>query len=157
MLGVIEMPTVRERFTLSINGERRADGHSLCYDELWHPYHDLKRSFGPDAVVEDAAVAFVTSLDARETARWPAWHIGPSRVEQNVRALTVRGVNDVWYLLAASFSDELVDLHLPLTMQAAGSRILVGERHQFGLVGDGAVLVLPPRGMLLVALAVDAQ
>ncbi|MGI5820034.1 MAG: hypothetical protein ACOX9R_18265 [Armatimonadota bacterium] len=156
MLGVIEMDG-RERFTLSINGERRADGHSLCYDELWHPYHDLKRSFGPDAVVEDAAVAFVTSLDARETARWPAWHIGPSRVEQNVRALTVRGVNDVWYLLAASFSDELVDLHLPLTMQAAGSRILVGERHQFGLVGDGAVLVLPPRGMLLVALAVDAQ
>jgi hypothetical protein len=48
-------------------------------------------------------------------------------------------------------------MHLPLTMQAAGARILVGGRDQFALVGDGAMLALPPRGMLLVALAADAD
>jgi hypothetical protein len=40
-------------------------------------------------------------------------------------------------------------------MQAANSEILVGGRDQFGLVGDGAVLALPPRGMVLVALAAN--
>ncbi|MFW5867472.1 MAG: hypothetical protein ACOCX2_06620 [Armatimonadota bacterium] len=156
MLGVVEMDN-RGLFTICINGERRADGKSLCYDEVLHPYHELRRTHRPGAVVEDAAVAFVTSVDAAQTRRWPAWHLGPSSNSGGVRALTVRGMDDRWYLLAVSFNDEPVDLHLPLTMQAAGSRMLVGEPEQFRLVGDGAVLTLSERGMLLVALAAGAR
>jgi hypothetical protein len=156
MLGVIALDG-RERFTLCVNGERRADGQSLCYDEIWHPHSDRRRTLSEGAVVEDAAVTFVTGLSSPETARWPGWHIGPSRRVEQTRALTVRGMDDRWYLLAVSFDDSPVDMHLPLTMQAAGSRILVGGRDQFALVGDGAMLALPPRGMLLVALAADAD
>jgi hypothetical protein len=154
LLGIIELDD-RERFTLCVEGERRADGLSLCYDQLLHPHHELRRTLAPGATVEDAAIAFVTSIDAYDTARWPGWHVGPARAVDNTRALTVRGQDDVWYLLAASFSDTPANLHLPLTMQAANSEILVGGRDQFGLVGDGAVLALPPRGMVLVALAAN--
>lgn len=156
MLGVVELDG-HERFTINVDGDRRADGHSLCYDEIFHPHHERKRRLGAGAIVEDAATALVAAVDARETARWPGWHIGPSKAEDDARALTVRGMDDTWYLMATSFSDSPVDLHLPLTMQAAGSRILAGGREQFGLVGDGAVLSLPPRGLLLVALAANAR
>lgn len=154
-LGVFELDG-SERFTLVVNGERRADGHSLCYDELLHPHHELRRMLSPGALIEDAAVAFVTPLGAHDSARWPGWHIGPSRVAGQARALTVRGVDDIWYLMAVSWNDDPIDLHLPLTMRAADSRMLVGARERFRLVGDGALLSLPPRGMLLVALAADA-
>ncbi len=156
MLAVIAMDD-RERFTVVVNGQRRADGYSLCYDEVLHPHQETRRTLYPGAVVEDAAVAFVTSLDSLGTARWPGRHLGPSCTRDNTRVVTVRGMNDRWYLLAASSNDEPIEVHLPLTMQAAGSRMLVGDPENFRLVGDGVVLMLPPREMLLVALAADAE
>ncbi len=154
-LGVVELDD-SERFSIRINGERRADGHSLCYDEIFHPHHELRRELSPTAVVEDAAVAFITSVGPDDTRRWPAWRIGPSRAANRTRVLTVRGMDDVWYLLAVSCNDEPMQVHFPLTMQAAGSRMLVGDPDAFSLVGDGAMLSIPGRGMLLIALAVDA-
>lgn len=156
MLGVVELDG-RERFTLSIDGERRADGRSLCYDQILHPHYELRRTLHPGAMIEDAAVALITGLDAEQTRRWAAWHLGPAKVVENTRALTVRGVNDRWYLLATCFNDEPVEMHLPLTMQAAGSRILAGDPEGFRLVGDGAILSLPPGELLLVALAANAR
>lgn len=156
MLGVIELDD-RERFTLSVSGKRRADGMSLCYDQLLHPHSDMRRTVASGSMMEDAAVAFVTSMSARDTARWPGRHVGPSRVTASTRALTVRGMDDVWYLMAVSYNDAPVELHLPLTMQAAGARMLVGESESFRLVGDGALLALPPRSMILVALAANAR
>ncbi len=155
-LGLIEMDGY-ERFTLCVNGERRADGKSLCYDEIHHPHHNFKRPVAADSVLEDTAVGFVTGVDAEQTKRWSAWHLGPAVTREQTRAMTVRGVNDCWYLLATSSNDEPVETHLPLTMQAAGWRMLVGEPECFRLVGDGAVLSIPPRGMLLVALAAGAR
>jgi hypothetical protein len=156
LLGVIAADG-RERFTVVVHGERRAAGYSLCYDEILHPHHDVRRRLHPGTVVEDAAAVFVTNVDSLETARWPGRHLGPSCVCDNTRAMTVRGMDGMWYLMACSGNAETVELHLPLTMWAAGSRVLVGEAKQFRLVGDGAVLTLPPRHMLLVALAVDAE
>ncbi|GEM_PF-2216365 len=156
MLGIIAADD-RERFTIVVNGDRRADGYSLCYDEILHLHHDVRRRLHPGTVVEDTAVAFVTNLSSLQTARWPGRHLGPSCVCDNARALTVRGIDGIWYLMACSANAETVELHLPLTMWAAGWRMLVGEPEQFRLVGDGAVLTLPPREMLLVALAVDAE
>ncbi|MGC9319731.1 MAG: hypothetical protein ACP5KN_16990, partial [Armatimonadota bacterium] len=102
MLGVVEIDAY-ERFVLRVDGQRRATGHSLCYDTLLHPLQRTRRA-QPGDRLEDSAVALLASVDARQTARWPAWHVGPGINERSVRALTVRGFDDTWYLVAVSWA-----------------------------------------------------
>lgn len=154
MLGVVALDG-QERFILSIDGERRAAGHSLCYHEVLRPSVKRSRTLLANALLEDSAVALVTSIDAEETARWLAWHLGPSLSNAEARALTIRGEDDVWYLVAMGLGNEDAEVHLPLTMQAANSDLLVGDSEQFRLVGDGVVLTMPPAGLVVAALAAN--
>lgn len=155
MLGVVAMDT-QDRFTLLVDGERRATGMSLCYHELLHPCANRSRQLFNNAIVEDTALALVTGIDAEETAAWSAWHLGPALSNGDLRALTIRGSDDVRYLVAKGFTGDGAELHLPLTMRAAGSEILMGQPEQFRLIGDGVVLTLPPGEMLVVAMAVNS-
>ena len=69
--------------------------------------------------------------------------------------MTIRGHDDTWYLIAIGLSDEENELFLPLTMQAAGSELLMGDGEQFSLVGDGVVLTLGSCDMIVAALAAN--
>ncbi|MEA3400544.1 MAG: hypothetical protein U9R79_04795 [Armatimonadota bacterium] len=150
MLGVVEVDGC-ERFVLLVDGQRRATGHSLCYDTLLHPVQRMRRA-EPGDTLEDSAVALLASTNARKTARWPAWHVGPSVNERGVRALTVRGFNDTWYLVAASWASTPAQIALPLTMETSGYRVLAGDPDRFRPAGVDALLSMPPNGMLIAAL-----
>ena len=154
MLGVMELDG-REQFAVAVDGARRADGHSLCYHEILHPSDDRPRQLPTGALVEDSAVALVTSIDHEQTMRWPGRHIGPGISNSASRLVTIRGMDDVWYLMAANLDDTPCRLRVPLSMQAAGYEILVGKPRQFRLLGDGAGISLASGEMLLVALAAN--
>ncbi len=154
MLGVVALDG-QERFTLLIDGERRAAGHSLCYHELLHPSIKRTRKLYTEALIEDSALALLTAIDSEETACWSGRHIGPSLNTGQARVLTIRGANDTWFLVAIGYDSEEQELHMPLTMQAGGTELLVGEPEQFRLVGDGVVLSLSPSELLVAALAMN--
>ncbi len=143
----------REHFTVAVNGTRQACGHSLCYDRIVHPYDARPRVLQPGSALEDSAVALIADVDAATTARWPAWHVGPARTDTGLRAFTVRGMNDRWYLVAANSAPQAADTMMPLTMEASDFEVLVGDPEQFVLVGLGAMILLPPGGILVTALA----
>ncbi len=153
MLGIVELDH-HEHFTVLVDGERRACGRSLCYSKICHPRTRRARQLAEGSVVEDAVVVFLCGLGPEETSRWPAWNVGPCTNERSARACAVRGLDDVWYIMAANCADHPVQIPLALTMEAGGFRMLIGHPEQFVLVGDAVVLSLDPRSMLLTALAV---
>ncbi len=145
----------REHFTVAVDGTRQACGHSLCYDRVLHLWDARRRVLQPGSALEDSAVALIADVDAATTARWPAWNVGPARTDAGLRAFTVRGMDDCWYLVAANFGTQTAEMMVPLTMEASEFEVLVGDPEQFVLVGLGAMILLPPGGLLVTTLAGD--
>lgn len=152
LLGVASLDGL-ERFDLLAVGTRRAPGMSLCYQELCHGFTRQPRCLSQGATIEDAAIALLADCTAAETARWPAWNVAPGLANRHLRAVLVRGADDTWYLVAAGFTHHPSEAMLPLTMEASGGIMLVGEPEQFQLVGPGAVVRLPAHGMIVIAFA----
>lgn len=147
----------REQFTLEVDGARRACGFSLCYDRVLQRRMPGRREVPAGTLLEDCVTALLPGATADETAHWLAWNVAPQVSDGPVRALAVRGADDIWYAVAVNFGDEPVELRFPLTMEASGFAMLVGAPEQFVLAGVEARLSLDADGILAVALAVNAD
>ncbi len=155
-LGVVALDG-NDRFSVLIDGHRRATCSSLCYDVIMHPLVRTPRFVEKNNTIEESTVALIAGSDARDTARWPARHIGPARRERGALAFTVRGRDDIWYLVAACCSHTPTEIALPLTMEASGYQIVVGDPDRFMLGGVDALIRLDPCTMIVAALAADER
>ena len=151
LLGVVALDG-DESFALHFSGDRNAYGYSLCYETVIHPYVIQRRRHGPGEILQHAAVALLTNVTPEQTQAWPTEHLGPGQADDCSRALTLRGMDDLWYLVAANFSDQRVEVSLTLPATTQRMTPLASSAAELAVVGGEARITLYEEGLLVAVL-----